>query len=414
MGPSAGKPVAPPAGIPAVVEAAPVTRRHDRGAPRDRNDRAVAQRLANIVQLGVKEMRSLWFDKVLLLFLVWSFSFGVYEAANSQSTELRSASVAVVDEDRSPLSQRLLSALRPPEFLPPKLIGFADVDPGLDAGRYTFTLHVPAHFQRDVLGGRRPSIQLNIDATRMNEAFIGAGYIRNIVTDEVTRFVQGYRGDPALPIHLAVRMQFNPNLNGVWFIGVMEIINNITMLSIILAGAALIREREHGTIEHLLVMPLTPLQIMAAKVWANGLIVLAAAALSLHFVARGALGMPIAGSVSLFLFAATLHLFAATAMGIVLATFARSMPQFALLMILVVVPLNMLSGGNTPRESMPLAVQTIMLAAPTTHFVSLAQAVIFRGAGVAVVWPQLIAIAGIGVAFFAVALARFRRSIALA
>jgi ABC-2 type transport system permease protein len=370
-------------------------------------------RLANVLQLGIKELRSLWFDKVLLGLLVWSFSFGLYESANSQSTELRNASVAVVDEDRSPLSQRLLGSLRPPEFLPPRLIGFSDVDPGLDSGRYTFTLHVPAGFQRDVLAGRRPAIQLNIDATRMNEAFIGAGYLQNIVTDEITRFVQGYRGDPALPVRLAVRMQFNPNLNGVWFFGAMELVNNITFMSIILAGAALIREREHGTIEHLLVMPLTPFQIMAAKVWANGLVVLVAAGLSLAIVVQGALAMPIAGSVALFLFAALLHLFSTTALGVLLATLARSMPQFALLMILVVLPLQMLSGGSSPRESMPFAVQTVMLAAPTTHFVSLAQAVLFRGAGVAVVWPQLFAIVGIGAAFFTLALARFRRSIAL-
>lgn len=373
----------------------------------------IVRRLANILQLGVKELRSLWFDKVLLIFLIWSFSVGVYEAANNQSMELRRSPVAVVDEDRSPLSQRLVGALRPPEFLPPKLIAFADVDPGLDAGRYTFALHVPANFQRDVLAGKRPVIQLNIDATRMNEAFIGAGYIHDIVTDEVTRFVQGYRGDPPLPIRLATRMQFNPNLNGVWFFGAMELVNNITFLSIILAGAALIREREHGTIEHLLVMPLTPFQIMAAKVWANGLVVLVVAALSLAIVMQGVLAMPVAGSVPLFLFAAMLHLFSTTALGILLATLARSMPQFALLMILVVVPLNMLSGASAPTESMPPLVRTLMMAAPTTHFVGLAQAILFRGAGIDVVWPQLVAIAGIGALFFVVALARFRRTVVL-
>lgn len=371
------------------------------------------QRFTNIFQLGVKELRSLWFDMVLLGFLIWSFSFGLYESANSQSMELRNAPIAVVDEDRSPLSLRLIGAMRPPEFLPPRLIDFAEVDRGLDTGRYTFTLHVPAGFQRDVLAGKRPALQLNIDATRMNEAFIGAGYIQNIVTDELTRFVQGYRGDPPLPIRLAVRIQFNPNLNGVWFFGAMELVNNITFMSIILAGAALIREREHGTIEHLLVMPLTPFQIMAAKVWANGLVVLVVAALSLAIVMQGALAMPIAGSIPLFLLGAMLHLFSTTALGILLATIARSMPQFALLMILIVVPLNMLSGASAPTESMPLAVQTVMLAAPTTHFVSLAQAILFRGAGLAVVWPQLLANAGIGGVFFVVALARFRRTVAL-
>jgi ABC-2 type transport system permease protein len=369
------------------------------------------QRLANILQLGVKEMRSLWHDKVLLIFLIWSFSFGLYEAANSQSLELRNASVAVVDEDHSPLSQRLIGTLRPPEFLPPKLIQLAQVDPGLDAGLYTFTLQIPVGFQRDVLAGHHPAIQLNIDATRMNEAFIGAGYLHNIITDEVTRFLQGYRGDPPLPIRFAIRMQFNPNLNGVWFFGAMELVNNITLMSIILAGAALIREREHGTIEHLLVMPLTPFQIMAAKVWANGLVVLVVAALSLWIVVQGALAMPIAGSITLFLLAAVLHLFSTTALGILLATIARSMPQFALLMILIVIPLNMLSGGNAPTESMPLLVQMTMLLAPTTHFVSIAQAILFRGAGLPVVWPQLLAIAAIGAAFFSIALVRFRSSI---
>lgn len=372
------------------------------------------RRLANVVQLGIKELRSLWYDKVLLVFLIWAFSGGIYEAAQSGSTELQNAPLAVVDEDRSTLSTLIFGAFHPPQFRAPELITFADVDRGLDTGRYTFTLHIPAEFQRHVLAGHPRTIQLNVDATRMDEAFIGAGYIQNIVTDEVTRFVQGYRGEAGLPIRLTVRVQFNPNLSGTWFGGVMEMINNITMLSVILAGAALIREREHGTIEHLLVMPLTPFQIMAAKVWANGLVVLIAAALSLHLVIQGALAMPIAGSVPLFLFAALLHLFTTTAMGVLLATMARSMPQFALLMILVIVPLQMLSGGTTPRESMPVAVQAIMLFAPTTHFVTLAQAILFRGAGLAVVWPQIVTIATIGGVFFAVALARFRKTTALA
>lgn len=367
--------------------------------------------LVNIFQLGVKEIRSLGHDKVLLIFLIWSLSFGVYEAANSQSTELRNASVAVVDEDHSQLSQRLIAALRPPEFLPPRLISLDEVDPGLDAALFTFTLHIPANFQRDVQAGDQPTLQLNIDATRMNEAFIGSGYIQNIVTDEVTRFLQGYRGDPPLPIRLAVRMKYNPNLNGVWFYGAMELVNNITFMAIILAGAAVIREREHGTIEHLLVMPLTPFQIMAAKIWANGLMVLVVASLSLVIVLQGALTMPVAGSVWLFIFAAALHLFSVASLGILLATMSRSMPQFALLMILVVVPLNMLSGASAPPESMPLTVQAIMLAAPTTHFVSLAQAVLFRDAGLAIVWPQLLANFAIGVVFFTLALLRFRRTV---
>ncbi len=191
----------------------------------------------------------------------------------------------------------------------------------------------------------------------------------------------------------------------------MEIINNVTMLSIILTGAALIREREHGTIEHLLVMPVTPAEIMLAKVWSMGVVVLLAALIALVFVVQGVLRVPVQGSIVLFMLAAALHLFATTSMGIFLATLARSMPQFGMLLVLVLLPLQLLSGGSTPRESMPQLVQDVMLAAPTTHFVAAAQAILYRGAGFDVVWPQFLAVLVIGVVLFFASLARFRKTI---
>ncbi len=368
--------------------------------------------VANIIQLGLKELRSLWHDKILAFFILASFSIMIYSAATASSRELHNAPIGIVDEDQSPLSARIISAFYGPYFKPPRVISMDEIDPGLDAGDYTFVLNIPPDFQRDVLAGKHPALQVNIDATRMTQAFIGANYIQSIVTGEITEFAQRHRTGTVLPITLATRVKFNPNLNGIWFGGVMEIISQVTMLSIILTGAALIREREHGTLEHLLVMPLIPFEVMAAKVWANGLVVLVCTALSLRLVVQGALGVPIVGSTPLFLFGTMLHLFSTTSMGILMATVARSMPQFGLLMIIVVLPLQMLSGGITPRESMPEIVQNIMLAAPTTHFTALAQAILYRGAGLDVVWPQLIAIMGIGTVFFVGALLRFRASLA--
>jgi len=191
----------------------------------------------------------------------------------------------------------------------------------------------------------------------------------------------------------------------------MEVINNVTMLAIVLTGAALIREKEHGTVEHLLVMPVTPFEIMISKVWSMGLVVLIASALSLLFIVEGALSVPIQGSITLFLLGTALHLFATTSMGIFLGTVARSMPQFGLLLMLILLPLQMLSGGTTPRESMPAFVQDIMLAAPNTHFVSLAQAILYRGAGLDVVWPQFLALLLIGGVLFILSLNRFRKAI---
>ena len=366
---------------------------------------------SNIYRLGIKELWSLARDPVMLVLIIYSFSFQVYVAATAMPEALSKVPIAVVDEDDSPLSARITSALHPPQFITPQRVTLSEVDVGLDDGLYTFSLNIPPNFQRDVLAGRAPAIQLNVDATRMSQAFTGSGYIQQIVMGEINEFVQRYRGSAAPPVELALRVRFNPALTKSWFGSLMEIINNVTMLSIVLAGAALLREREHGTIEHLLVMPVTPAQIMLGKIWAMGLVVLVATALSLQFIVQGALKVPIEGSVALFLAVATLHLFVTTSMGIFMGTLARSMPQFGLLMMLILLPMQMLSGGSTPRESMPVLARNVMELAPTTHFVAAAQAILYRGAGLNVIWPQILALVVIGAALFAAALTRFRRSI---
>lgn len=366
---------------------------------------------ANIFRLGVKELWSLARDPMMLVLIFVSFTLMIYTAATAVPESLHNAAIAVVDEDVSPLSARITSAFYPPHFTRPAMVTSAEADAGMDAGRYTFVVNLPPNFQRDVLAGRPAEIQLNVDATRMSQAFTGSSYIQQIITDEINEFVKRYRKPTELPVDLAVRMRFNPNLTQAWFGSLMEIINNVTMLSIILTGAALIREREHGTIEHLLVMPVTPTEIMLAKVWSMGLVVLVSAGLSLTFVVRGLLHVPVEGSVALFLAGVALHLFATTSMGIFMATLARSMPQFGMLLVLVLLPLQMLSGGTTPRESMPDFVQNIMLAAPTTHFVELSQAILFRGAGLGVVWQPFLALALIGSVLFAFSLTRFRKTL---
>ncbi len=368
-------------------------------------------RASNILRLGVKELRSLLRDPMMLVLIVYAFSVSTYVAATGIPETLHKAPIAIVDEDQSQLSNRVTGAFYPPDFTHPALIAQDQIDPGLDAGRYTFALDIPPDFQRDLLAGRRPTVQLNVDATRMSQAFIGAGYIQQIIGGEAAAFVQRYRGSAEPPATLALRARFNPTLAMKWFGAVMEVINNVTLLSIVLTGAALIREREHGTIEHLLVMPVTPAEIMVSKVWSMGLVVLLACGFSLTVMIQGFLRVPIEGSIALFLCGAALHLFATTSIGIFMATIARSMPQFGLLLMLVLLPLLMLSGGVTPRESMPVFVQVIMQAAPTTHFVRFAQAILYRGAGLDVVWPQFLALAVIGAVFFGVALSRFRKTI---
>jgi ABC-2 type transport system permease protein len=366
----------------------------------------------HIFHLGIKELRSLMRDPIMLVLIVYAFTLSIYTAATAMPETLHKAPIAIVDEDRSALSNRIIDDFYPPYFLPPALITTAEMDARMDAGLDTFALHIPSGFQRDLLAGRSPALQLNVDATRMSQGFTGSSYIQAIVSGEVNDFVRGYRAETVPAVDLALRARFNPELDKSWFGAVMEIISAITMLSIVLTGAALIREREHGTVEHLLVMPVTPFEIMSSKVLAMALVVLAASWISLTFVVRGLLAVPIEGSVALFFAGATLHLFATTSMGIFLATLARTMPQFGLLLLMVLLPLQVLSGGMTPRESMPDAVQFIMQAAPNTHFVTLAQGILYRGAGLDIVWPQFISLAVIGASLFTLSLARFRKTLA--
>jgi ABC-2 type transport system permease protein len=370
----------------------------------------VRTRFANVYRLGIKELFSLRRDAALVFLIVYAFTYAIYAPARQASTEVYNAAVAIVDEDGSPLSRRIRDALLPPRFLPPTPLTVQEIDAAMDTGRYTFVLDIPPDFQTNVVRGRRPTMQLNVDATAITQAGMGAAYIQSIIAQELTAFLGG-AAIASPPVALVVRAQFNPNLEVSPFMAVVQLVNSITLIAMFLAGAALIREREHGTIEHLLVMPLTPTEIMLAKIWANGLVIVVAAALSLRLVVQGWLGLAIAGSMALFVAGVVIYLFAVASLSIFLATLARSMPQFALLAFPVFIIMNLLSGGNTPLDSMPPFLQTVMQGSPSTHFVRVAQAILYRGAGFDIVWREFAATAAIGAACFVGALLRFRKAL---
>ena len=369
---------------------------------------------ANVVHLGLKELASVWRDRGMMIFIVWAFTGAIYLVASGASTEMRNASVGFVDGDQSQLSNRIRDALRPPNFAPPISLDRAGIDHAMDAARFTFVIDVPPRFEQDLLAGHTPTLQVIVDATAMTQAGIGTGYISQIVSGEIERFLE-LRGTPATaPIAFTVRAFFNPNLEDKRHMAVMEIVNNVCMLSIILVGAAVVREREHGTIEHLLVMPVSASEIVFAKIWANGLVVLVAVFLSLVLVAKGALGITINGSIAIYMIGAVVFLFAVMALGIMLATITPTMPQFALLAFPTVIVMEVLSGGMTPIESMPAYLQMLMTAVPSTHYVKFSLGVLFRDAPLSIVWPEIAWMAGLGAVYVVIALARFRAMLASA
>jgi ABC-2 type transport system permease protein len=371
------------------------------------------RRPSNILWLGLKELRSLASDPVLVLFIIYAFSLSIITQARGVKSEVNNASLAFIDEDESQLSKELFASFFPPQFQLPELIAASDATAAMDSGRYMFIVAIPNRFESDLRRGRPTQVQVNVDATAMQQASIGAGYIQNILDDRISSFIHRTDAKAEEPLRVVVRKEFNPNGEASWFTAIVALINQITTLTVVLTGAALIREREHGTIEHLLTLPLTPFEIAISKVWANGLVILFAVTVSMIFVVRSLLHVPVAGSLGLFLLGVVLYLFSATALGLYLGTIARSMAQFALLIILVVIVLQLLSGGNTPVESQPPWMQRLTLLLPSRHFVSFSQAIIFRGAGLETVWPQFLAVSAIGLAFFAFSLRQFRQSISV-
>ena len=368
--------------------------------------------LFNVLHLSLKELRCVLRDRTMMGAILISFTVAVYVVALGAKADVTHVAVGILDADHSTLSQRIRAAVRPPLFQEPVDLTRDTAQSEMDEGRYLFVLDIPEHFEADVQAQRPTAIQLWVDATAMAQGQLGVAYLTEIVLRETLDEFKVKGVDARLPTRPVVHVLFNPNTTTSWFTSVMQLINNVTVLSVVLVGAAVIREREKGTIEHLLVMPVRPSEIAVAKIMANGLVILVAVAVSVLAIVKGLLDVPVEGSVLLFLSGTGLYLFSLTALGILLATVASSMPQFGLLAVPVFVVMYLLSGSATPAENMPQWLQYLMQVSPSTHYVKLAQGILYRAAGLSIVWPQMLAVGGIGAGFLALALLRFRTMLA--
>lgn len=368
--------------------------------------------LINVLHLCVKELRCVLRDRTMMGAIVVSFTIAIYVVATGANADVTNVSFGIIDHDRSGLSMRIRQAIRPPMFQEPVELDAESAQQAMTEGRFLFIMEIPRNLEADIHAQRPTTIGLAVDATAMAQGQLGVAYITEIVLRETLADFKVMGLDERLPTRAVVHVMFNPNATISWFTSVMQLINNVTVLSVVLVGAAVMRERERGTIEHLLVMPVRASEIAVAKIVANGLIILLAVAVSVLLMLKVVLQVPIEGSVGLFLLGTGLYLFSLTALGIMLATVTSSMPQFGLLSVPVFVIMYLLSGSATPTENMPMWLQHLMQLSPSTHYVRLAQGVLYRAAGVYIVWPQMLAVSGIGVVFLAIALKRFRLMLA--
>jgi len=191
--------------------------------------------IANIFWLGTKELRA--FQPRLCAGRPGRLGVFVLDCQRGEERRSRTCTMPRSDHRRGPFrSCRAAFPGRsfPPIFNPPQLIGERDIDALMNDGKMTFAIDIPPNFQRDLLGGRQPAIQVNIDATAMMQAGIGAGYIYQIISTEIARSLTRNDTPSVSLVDLQVRIAFNPNLTAAWFTGLMEVVNNVTMLALIL------------------------------------------------------------------------------------------------------------------------------------------------------------------------------------
>lgn len=373
--------------------------------------------LRQLEVMTYKELRQLVEDRALLIYILYSFTLQIFLAAGEMSTELKHAPLVVVDADHSSASRDLIYGFRPPHFkFAGELESAREGLRRLDRGEAAALLDIPGDFHETLNRGTQPAaVQLLVDTSKANIGYLVSSYGMRIggdfSRDWALRNFMRLGGDMRdLPrIQLESRIWYNPDLNEAWFGTLAELMTMITVACILLPATAMVREKERGTIEQLLVSPLTPLQLMASKILAMILVTLAGTAVSLFGIMSPFYSVPLQGNLLLFFAFTALYAFTNAGLGLVAATFARSSGQVGMIVLLMVMPIVMLSGTRTPPETMPQWLQALIMLFPMRHFIEITYGTLLRDAGLDVIGDSVLWMALLGSALFAVGLWRFRR-----
>ena len=363
-----------------------------------------------------KEMLQLFRDVPIVAFLVYSFTLAIYITGNGIRSQLHDASLLVHDADHSGSSRELIHRFQPPFF---RLNGeVADSREGLrqlDRGTAVALLEIPPRFHEQLVAGEPTAVQLLVDTTNSPNGLSLASYAARIVArfgqeTALTRVGSADASSQDFPLVVSDhRVWYNSDQNEAWFECISHLLRQITIFALLLPAAALVREKERGTVEQLLVSPLTPFQIMISKMLAMTVVILCATAVGLFGVMQPVFGVPIRGSIWLFFTVTALFVVTTACMGLAAATLARNQGQVGMMTLLVAAPMLMLSGISAPMEAMPVWVRYLMALSPLRYYIEITNGILLKGAGLNILWDSVLAMAALGTALFAFGLWRFRR-----
>lgn len=373
------------------------------------------RRLAGLIR---KEFAQIVRDRALVIILIWAFTAAIYAAGQGHAAETLNVATAVYDLSRGPASREFLSHLQPPYF---KTVAFlqqeSEITTWLDRGNAAIVVIIPPDFQRRVDGAGQARIQVLTDGALAMPATVSIAYLAAISARYSVSVLEHRAGvfggtlarGPTLDERL--RVKFNPNMLSSWFAALLELLNMCTMVSLLVTAANLVREKERGTIERLLVSPAKPFEIFLAKIIPTIVLVIILSALSFALVLVPAFGLPIRGSLVLFFSVMALYVFAMTSMGIAIALVARNMAQAILIMILILQPMIFLSGAWNPPEAMSSWLRGLSFVSPLRYFIDFGFGVILKGNDARVLAHDIIGIAVLGVLLFGFSLLWFERSL---
>lgn len=368
--------------------------------------------------MAVKELLQLARDAILLFFIVYAFTADVYNAGSGVTLQLSRAAMWVLDGDHSFASRELSHRFQPPYFDRKGEVSAREGIARLDRGEAMIVLDIPAQFQKSILEGKSADVQMQVDATNSVLGFLASSYAAQIVGQYsleagLKREGLSLGGMSQVPVIVDDhRVWFNPNQKDTWFMSVSELLNVITVFAILLPAAAMVREKERGTVEQLLVSPLSAFQVMAPKVFSMTAVVLAGTALSFVAILGPVFQVPIKGSLLLFFAVTTLYVVNIAGLGLFISTFTRNLAQAGMVVILILAPMIFLSGVWTPPEAMPRLLRYAMYISPLHYYIDTSYGILFKGAGFTLLWDSILGIVGLGIPVVVLGLWRFRRQFA--
>jgi ABC-2 type transport system permease protein len=369
-------------------------------------------------QVIVKEFRQLRRDKRMIPAMIVGpviqlLVFGI--AANNDVTNVP---LLVLDDDHTPASRALVDRFTSSGYfqLTRSVASEAEIEPPLLRGSAQLGLVIPRGYGRDASAGRTPRLQLIVDGSDSTSAVVGLGYASRIIiqagADAVTARLarQGLPTDPT-GVSLVSRVWYNPDLKSRWFYVPAVLAMVLMLVTMLLPSMAVVREKEMGTLEQIIVTPIRSWQLILGKLlpfacigFFDTLLITGLAVLLFQ--------VPLRGSLALLVFLTIPFLLCTLGLGLLVSTIVRTQQQAMMTAVyLVMVPMIYLSGLIFPIENMPPLIQRFTVVIPLKYYAHIIRGVFLKGSGIGVLWPDAVALLVIGATVLTLAALRFRKSL---